>query len=478
MTHSTRPTPPAPDPQRGRVVHGVVDGEGLYYAGLATAGPFVFMSGLPVDSNGTEPDETRVPPPYHLAPAAHTHRQTNFIYHRYVELLREVGSSLADVVQIEQYIRRKPHGDPYIQASRAKGFLDRGRPASALISTGPLWPKHATIAHTGIAVSPAYGARKEIVPARRGRLATLWKRLLSLLPLPVKQLLGRRLRLGRYHESLTRASYGEALAEEGPFNEVLTGGGYVFTVGDTAVDWEASDIHADAKVDDLVWWGSEIRSETEFVLSRLESYLNRVDASLDDVVHMTVYLTDPADLYELDLVWRRRFRTDPPARTVIPCAGLGIPAFEGTDLHHRDRAVRMEQMSQSLRPGHGYTKQVVSTGVRPLTHETEAIKAGPLLWTSGLLAGDASGLHDTRIQLDYLFTRLDAICQAGGTTLDNLVRLRAFVTDPADGHLVYEALRQFIPTDPPTVIVTGVPAPLHVPGARVVLDGVAYAPEP
>jgi enamine deaminase RidA (YjgF/YER057c/UK114 family) len=433
---------------RGRVVHDIVDGEGLFFSRIATAGPFVFMASLPVDETGRPPADVQVRPPYHLSASAHCTAQTRYIYQRYVDLLPQVDSSIADVVQIEQYMPAKKYGDAYTEESRAPGFLDKGRPTSANICTGPLLPDFATIAHTGIAVSALDGTTKQIVSASTG-----------------------------YHESLTEHTYGESFSEEGPFNEVITAGPYVFTVGDTAVDYTTHDIHQDAKVDDFVWWGSEIRSETEFVLTRLETYLKRVGATLDDIVHMTVYLTDLGDLFELDKVWRRRFTGAPPARTVIPCTGLGIPAFDGDDLHHRDRAVRMEQMSQSVRPGMGYRREVVSTGAEMLGHESEAVKAGPLLWISQLLAGDASGAAtapDAVSQLEHIFARLAQICRAGGTSIGNLVRLRAFVTDPADGFAVYQMLKQVTPDDPPTVSVSAVPGPLHVPGCSVLVDAVAY----
>ena len=59
--------------------------------------------------------------------------------------------------------------------------------------------------------------------------------------------------------------------------------------------------------------------------------------------------------------------------------------------------------------------------------------------------------------------------------VDRLVRLRAFLTDPEEAPLVYGALKKAVPSDPPTVMVTGVPGPFPVPGATVMLDAVAEA---
>jgi enamine deaminase RidA (YjgF/YER057c/UK114 family) len=107
------------------------------------------------------------------------------------------------------------------------------------------------------------------------------------------------------------------------------------------------------------------------------------------------------------------------------------------------------------------------------------VKAGPLLWISGQYAGGAKGLHsrpDTASQLEYLFGRLDEICRAGGTSLDQLVRVRVFLADERDSYLVYAALKDAVPSDPPSVLVTGVPGPFPIPGATVMMDAVAHVP--
>jgi enamine deaminase RidA (YjgF/YER057c/UK114 family) len=248
-------------------------------------------------------------------------------------------------------------------------------------------------------------------------------------------------------------------------------------VGDVAFNWETRDIEEEVKVGDHVWWGSEIRNEADFLATRLESYLGRVEATLNDVVHTTIYLLDIGDLYELDRVWKRRFPDNPPARTVVPVRGLGCPRKEAPELTHSEKGVSMEHLSQSIRPGFGVTKEVVTSGATVLQHESEAVKAGPLLWISGQMAVSESGLpvgRETVDQLDFLFGRLDEICRAGGTRLENVVRFRAFLADPNDAYLVYAALRRHVPADPPTVMVTGVPGPLQIPECTVIVDAVAY----
>ena len=211
----------------------------------------------------------------------------------------------------------------------------------------------------------------------------------------------------------------------------------------------------------------------------MQQRLEKAGTSLRNVVHATTFLIDPTDQYEFDLVWKDTFPVDPPARTVIPVRGLGAPRKEGPTTH-AEGAMKMESMCQSIRPSFGVKKEVISTGVPPLTHESEAIRARPLLWVSGQIAGDGDGLKSgpsTANQLGHIFSRLEKICEVGGTSLRNLLRIRAYLTDVRDTGAVYAALKRAVPSDPPCVAITGVPGPLQWPGATVNVDAVAYVPD-
>ena len=430
-----------------RTAHDVVDGGGLYFSRAVSAGPFVFLGGVAADEEGGVAKDARVLPPYAVSDPAHVVSQTAYIFSGYRQRLEALGSGINEMVQVEQYIPHKLYADGYIDTSRGEGFMDRGRPSSALLATGDLMPPGCVINPTGIAVIADGETKKEIPGATSG-----------------------------YHESLGRETYGATYAEEGPFNEIVTAGGYVFTVGDIANDWETESIAEGVRVSDRIWWGNEIRNEAEFLLARLQGWLEKVDSGLENLVHVSVYVIDIGDLFELDRVWRKAFPENPPARSVIPVRGLGAPRLEAAGLGHAQDAVKTEFIAQSIRPGFGLQREVVSSGEEPLLHESEAVRAGNLLWISGQYAGGVEGLRSkphTADQLEFLFGRLDATCRAGGSSLDRLVRLRAFLSDPAEAPLVYGALKQAIPSAPPTVMVTGVPGPFPIPGATVMLDGVA-----
>ena len=429
-----------------RIVVDQVDGNGIYCSRLAAGGPFVFMAGVSVNKDGVFSDDAVVPPPYHLSPSAQVRYQTQSIWNRYRLGLEELGSSCSDVVQVEQYISKKAHADGYLEVSRGPGFMERGRPGSALIATGDFTPDGCVVNPTGIAVIPQKGYKKVI-----GGIGD--------------------------QDPGKRPEFGEAYAEEPVYNEIVTAGDYVFTVGDWSSDY-ATGIRSDVKADDWIWWGNEARNETNFILKTLNARLENAGTSLTNAVHCTVFLVDLADLYEVDLVWRKFFPQDPPARTVIPIRGLGTPRAEGPSTH-AEGAMKLESMFQSIRPSNETVRKIISTGADILGHESEAVRAGQLLWTSAIIAGNESGLvtsPDTPSQLSHIFKRLRDICEAGGTNLNNLLRLRAYVTNPDDAYVIYAMLKQAVPSDPPTVCITSVPTPLQVPGATVMVDGVVFVP--
>jgi enamine deaminase RidA (YjgF/YER057c/UK114 family) len=267
---------------------------------------------------------------------------------------------------------------------------------------------------------------------------------------------------------------GDSYAKGPPFSEIVAAGEYVFTTL-WASDYRTG-LHPDAKVDQWVWWGNEIRSEARWAGEALRRKLATVGLGIERLVNCNVYLLDVSDLYELDLVWRELWPEDPPTRTVIPIRGLGSPRHEGVR-GHADGAMKMEIQCRSLRPG--TEREVVSTGAQQLGHHSEAIRAGNLLWISGQMAADRRGLltgADTAAQVSFVFDRLADIAAAAGTNLDNLLRVRAYMTDPREGPLVHAELRRRLDSGPPCVAVVGAPAPLQVPECTVIVEAVAYVP--
>ena len=75
-----------------------------------------------------------------------------------------------------------------------------------------------------------------------------------------------------------------------------------------------------------------ITAQTHVVLDNLEAALKRSGCSLKDVVELSVYLTDAADLAQMNAVMEARFGDHKPARTTVPIAQFQAQVLLEVDL--------------------------------------------------------------------------------------------------------------------------------------------------
>ena len=108
---------------------------------------------------------------------------------------------------------------------------------------------------------------------------------------------------------------------------------------------------------------------------------------------------------------------------------------------------------------------------------SQAVKAGNWLYISGQIAldpdGNVVGKGDMRAQSQRVFENIAAILQQAGGTLDNLVRITAYLTDMSRYQEYNEVRTKFLKGRPPastTVQVSG----LAFEGLLVEVDAVAY----
>jgi reactive intermediate/imine deaminase len=72
------------------------------------------------------------------------------------------------------------------------------------------------------------------------------------------------------------------------------------------------------------YYGSDIQKQTRYVLQELAGVLEAAGSGLQDVVKTQVFLTDLADFYDFDQVWKEFFPSPPP-RTTVQVSGLLVP---------------------------------------------------------------------------------------------------------------------------------------------------------
>jgi enamine deaminase RidA (YjgF/YER057c/UK114 family) len=253
----------------------------------------------------------------------------------------------------------------------------------------------------------------------------------------------------------------------------IRAGDFVFVAAQVATDFQTG-LAPEARRHPAFWQGSDIELQTRYTLRNFEVVLEASGSSLGNVVKAMVYLTDLNDIPRFDRVWREAFPTEPPARTIVPCGGLGV-------------AETRVEINLIAVTDHGATRKTVIAspdGRSPVFHESWAVRAGNLLFLSGLMGADGDGLvpaarinphhpyvtASVEAQTEHILERADEICRAGGSTLSNAVRMLTVHTDLRDWARSARVWRHHFPQGDPATTSIRMPAPLAVPGASVLLD--------
>lgn len=96
---------------------------------------------------------------------------------------------------------------------------------------------------------------------------------------------------------------------KGPYTPAVSAGGFVFVSGQTPRDPASGAIV-----------GSSVAEQSRQTLDNVRRVLAAAGATLDDVVSVTVYLTDVATWDEFNAVYREYFRDPYPSRTAVGVA--------------------------------------------------------------------------------------------------------------------------------------------------------------
>jgi enamine deaminase RidA (YjgF/YER057c/UK114 family) len=267
------------------------------------------------------------------------------------------------------------------------------------------------------------------------------------------------------------------------YSPVLTCGDYVFVAGQTAeaLKTEEGPLDPEARMPaGHLWKGTPIKLETEFIINRkLKPALESVGNTLDEVVKAQVYLRDLDDIPAFNEAWARHFGRNAPATSIIPTATPGFICEAG----------RIEINTISVRRGGATKKELIEAEV-PMPHagQTQAVRAGDLLFLSNLLAVDAHGAlavrtdprqpyfgDDAQLQMDHMLAAAERICRKAGTSLAHVVRVQQFHTDLADFSAAWQAWQKHLPEQYVPFSAIEVPS-LAVPGAVVMLDLWVYVP--
>lgn len=367
------------------------------------------------------------------------HREAKRLFQNVAEVLAEGGSSASDVVRIDQYYTSPDVVDPYHE-TRREFFKGKIPPSTSNLHRRFARAEQSMEVQVMAAVPDAnFSVRHEVNP-------------------------------GAYK-----------IHPSSGYSPALSAGDFRFVPGQTAEALREEDapIDPEARRAHGLWKGTPIKLETDFIIRRkLTPTLEAVGAGLDTVVKAQVYLRDQEDIPGFREVWSRHFPVQ-PATTIIATATPGFIMPES----------RIEINTIALAKNGKTAKQVVAP-VPPLFQgATTAIRAGDLLFISGLMAVRDGSLVagakadptqpfyavPVKAELRDILRQAEAICQAAGTTLKNAVRIQQFhasLSDLPSTLEVWSEATDEMPLPLSAIEVLWLP----VPDARLQLDLWVYIP--
>jgi enamine deaminase RidA (YjgF/YER057c/UK114 family) len=408
------------------------------------AGRWVFATGLMAQDfvHGIAPDVLAEHAPHAGLPKRE--KEALRIFENLDAVLRAAGTDRTNLVRTDQYYTTVKAVPAYQQVRRE--FL-KGRipPSTSIAQQGLLLPG-ADITIQALAAMPATGFEVEHIK----------------------------------HEQLQgRPTSG--------YSAALTVGDFIFIPGITSLavgnEPQRNGVAAAALMAQGTQWGGEpIKLETEFIITqRMMASLALAGASLDDVVHAQVYLTDRNDYSAFNMAWTRHFGASGPSVSIIPCIPHGLAPYDG----------KIEINVIAARPGSAASRRPIDAGVATaFRHQPQAVKAGDLLFIPALMAADGNGLvsgaatdprqphfsSSPEAQADVILDNISRLCKAAGTSLTNAVRVLLFLTDMREFYPVYKAWERRLGEQPLPFSAVEVPGPLPVPGATVMTEAWVYCP--
>ena len=115
----------------------------------------------------------------------------------------------------------------------------------------------------------------------------------------------------------------------------------------------------------------------------------------------------------------------------------------------------------------------------PISHYTDAVRAGDLLFVSGCVPVDADGRlvggGDVVAQARQVFANVGAILEAGGATFADVVKVTVYLIDIDDRARINPVREEVFGEARPASTLVEVSA-LAIPGARLEVEAVALIP--
>jgi 2-iminobutanoate/2-iminopropanoate deaminase len=174
------------------------------------------------------------------------------------------------------------------------------------------------------------------------------------------------------------------------------------------------------------------------ILDNAGVLLRTAGLSYADVVSARVFLTDDSYFDAMNDEYRRYFTADPPARATA------VTGLVGTD-----SLIEISLIASTT------GKQVVGPAVAPSLPLSTAVRAGDVLFLSGVLGNAATNATDLTAQTREIFARIRRTLEGVGLSFSHVVDNLVYVTDLWQQKRVDDVSREMFPLDPPARTVAG-----------------------
>lgn len=114
----------------------------------------------------------------------------------------------------------------------------------------------------------------------------------------------------------------------------------------------------------------------------------------------------------------------------------------------------------------------------PISHYTDAVRFGDLLFVSGVAPLDGNGRvinDDVVAQTRQVFVNLEKVLEASGAQFSDILKVTLFLTDVRDRQKVNEVRQQYFGGARPASTLIGVKE-LAVPGMKIEIEAVVGLP--
>jgi len=409
-------------------------GSAINHAYAVKAGPWVFLNGHEAFDfeRGLAPEVETGNGAISRPPLR---READYLLRRMRAILKEFGTDLPNAVRVDQFYTKGPAVSAYHLARFAE-FGSYIPPSTSIIMERCFTARTNT--HTSmIAVVPGqgYDVDKFTLP-------------------------------------------GQAISASG-YNPAVAASDFVFVAGNMA-------FRPDGTLDPKVYvgpdrnWGGETafrRQANSVITDRLEPSLKAAGSALEHTLKAQAYIRGVENFPDFMDVWSRHFRD-------IPCAVTPVPA---KDYANTEGMIEINLIA--LKTGASRRKQVVATVIPAAATYGPCVRAGELVFPSGLIpvgadgrvpGADQAGAFDAlslagELQGALLMSYMDAICQAVGVSAANVVRAQYFLSDMRDFAGMAAAWQDRYGRQPHPFACVQVPGPMPASGAVAIGDFWIYA---